>query len=216
MVEGERQAFSSLVTRFALNWRQEASFALRENLWLGLSDLPFELVQAAMDRAMRAEEYLPPLAALRSYARPKTTSHQWPEPEAANGQPKYWEPTVAPVGNAEMVEICLGNAQKAADEERIARARYRAMRPGAVGLGDERSAIIRTHSDQAHWREYAEYYRQRGEREGHATIVPVPTGMTRPPAQGSGPGVPAPDHGAPAATGQKPAPISDNDEWVNF
>jgi hypothetical protein len=125
---------------------------------------------------------------------------------------KYWEDTVTPMTNAQMVETCMLNLADAVKEEAMARSRYRVMQPGAAGIADARLDILRHHQDQAHWREYADYYRLRGEREGHDKEVPVPKGMSKPPAP------PAPSQAAPRPSPPPPPPPppADDDEEIPF
>jgi hypothetical protein len=160
-------------------FRIEVTDLMVDAYLVGLEDIPWEKLAAGGREALKVCKYFPTVAKLRELAKPVVLHYHQPariEEAPKPGTTKYWgDPT--PISNAEMVEVCLGNARKAADEEAASRARYRVMQPGAAGITDCRLDILRHHQDQAHWQEYAEYYRRRGEQEGPDTLVPLPAGM---------------------------------------
>ena len=77
------------------------------------------------------------------------------------------------------VEMCHANVKEAAKREAELRALYQELPIGDTRLlGDDHTSplalrIQAAGMEQRHWREYGAYYRERGEREGWDTVVPV-------------------------------------------
>lgn len=221
MDDTDREAFGRLINTLAATFRQEASPALMLGYWTALQGLPFDDVATAIRRGWTECEFMPPPATLKNLMRSRVVPYHQPylpEPETKS---KFWD-AVPPISNAEMVQVCLGNAEAAGLAHGEAKRLYDRLPVGDPQLPELRRQMTRWHIDVVHWREYAEYYRRRGDREGHATAVPVPRGMTRPPLD-PGPTVErtvadssrAPDvRHAPAVGAQEPA-LSD-EEIVDF
>lgn len=196
-------------------FRTDVTDELVDAYLAGLEDIAWEPLAAAGRRALKECEHFPAVAALRGFAKPVVIPYHQPAPlelEAVpetGGSNKPWG-DVQPISNAEMVQVCLRQVAAAVKDEAIARARYRAMQPGDKGIGDARLEIMRHHMDQAHWREYGDCYRKRGEREGHDRLVPVPKGMTRPPTQPAR--ATAAQRPSPAPPPPAPPPPGDEDD----
>jgi hypothetical protein len=75
------------------------------------------------------------------------------------------------------LQSCIGNAEEAAWNEKIAQARYDRSVAGTEDCRKAREQILRYQAEQKHWREYAEWYRRRTVID----VVPVPTTRALPP-----------------------------------
>jgi hypothetical protein len=68
MQKSQRAEFIALIEALASGFRVTADPALLSAYWLGLSDLPFESVEAAVSTAIRESEFMPRAAELRALA----------------------------------------------------------------------------------------------------------------------------------------------------
>lgn len=68
MVEGERDAFETLVEALAATFRVEPTSALKLGYWLGLGDLKLGRVEGAVERAIATCRFMPTPRELRDLA----------------------------------------------------------------------------------------------------------------------------------------------------
>jgi hypothetical protein len=115
-----------------------------------------------------------------------------------------------------LLDSCLANIAKAAQEEGRMRALYARLAPGDVRLvGTQEEPplgyqITREVQNQKHWREYAAHYRGRIAREGRDAMATVETPRRYRHAPAELPPVPEPDRRLPREPGD------DEEEVVPF
>lgn len=68
MVESDKHRFRVLVQMLGANYRAEVTTPLLQAYWMGLGDLSYEKFSDAVAKAIRKDDYMPPVARLRELA----------------------------------------------------------------------------------------------------------------------------------------------------
>ena len=72
MEQADKDRFSGLIASLCAVFRQEMSAPMLTGYWVGLEDLPFEMVEKAATRCMKACTFMPTIHEIRHHAGPRS------------------------------------------------------------------------------------------------------------------------------------------------